>query len=94
MIFIDNLLIKKILCINEFFATYFITIRYELAILRNKMKGTPVVPVYVGSADQNSTKSEFLDFTPFDLSNLDSTKFPNSAHVRGKDLQFFIEETR
>ena len=78
------------------FFFFFNNSRYELAILQNKLKGTPVVPVYVGSIDNNNTTTANIEFgfTSFDPSDLDPSKFPKLPHSRGKDLQFFIDETR
>ncbi len=63
--------------------------RCECAIIMNKLKGTPVVPVFVADATKNGDVTTFLKF---EMSNLNPSNFPNASHARGKDTQLIVNK--
>lgn len=63
--------------------------------MKNKIHGTPVVPVFVAQAkeeDENGIKK--MKFTPFTSRDVDHTTFPDKPHARGNDFQFIITNMR
>lgn len=71
--------------------------RYECAILQNKLKGTPVIPLLVAEAEKNNNSdnnnSEFI-FKPFNFNDLHPSLFPSAPHSRGRDVQKIIDDMR
>lgn len=67
--------------------------RYECAILLNKLKDTTVVPLFVADGEKDETSGE-VSFTPFRFQNLDPATFPNVPHARGLDAQHTIDSMR
>ncbi len=57
----------------------------------NKLKGTPVVPVFVADATNNDDANGTI-FTVFDMSNLTPSNFPHMPHARGKDVQLTVNK--
>jgi hypothetical protein len=66
--------------------------RYECAILQNKLKGTPVVPLFVAGAEKDANGN--IVFKPFDFQEMDPASFPHTPHARGSDVQFTVDTMR
>lgn len=60
--------------------------------MQNKLKNTPVIPLFIAGAKQDATGA--YTFSPFDFKDLDPASFPSSPHVRGDDIQFIIDDMR
>jgi hypothetical protein len=61
---------------------------YEFALIRNKLEGTPVLPVFVSEIDEEQPTIQFVDFAGY---NMD---FPDKPHQRKDSSQTIIEELR
>ena len=66
-------------------------LRYECAIMQNKLKKTPVIPLFVAGASKDGEKEKLI---PFDFKCLDPASFPDTPHKRGNDIQFIVDDMR
>ncbi len=65
---------------------------YECAIIQNKLKGTPVIPLFVAEVTCTPTGDPVFD--KFNMKDLDPSSFPDVPHSRGKDVQNIVNSMR
>ncbi len=83
----DNVLLEyPILLFSEFTflpSLFYYYQRYECALIRNKIEGIPVLPIFLAEFDQNDS-SKFVKFSR-------DINFPNSPHSRNPSAQSIID---
>ncbi len=88
----DNVLVEYPLLYLRLALTMMTTSIYECALLQNKLKGTPVIPLCV--AEATITPEEDPVFTTFSFRNVDPSSFPDTPHARGRDVQNIVDSMR
>ena len=71
---------------------FFYLTRYECAILQNKLKRTPVVPVFL--AGEIKEENGGVTMLPFNIGEFEHSRFPQALHSRSRRAQHIIDHLR
>lgn len=58
-------------------------IRYEFAIIQNKLYGIPVIPLFLGEIEEENQKPKHVPFSRAKAKSI----LPNKPHARGAAVQ-------